>query len=97
VEAVHLHPAAGDRRQSVDAIRTIPMLQQDPDKPEDRDTEAEDHAADSVRYAVMSRPITSKPPPPPKPGPRVDSRGVQTWTVDEFLRLCGNGDIHIKV
>ena len=25
------------------------MLQHDPDKPEDLDTEAEDHAADSVR------------------------------------------------
>ena len=58
------------------------MLQHDLDKPEDLDTEAEDHAADSVRYAVMSRPITAKPPAPPKPGPRTDARGVWvlTWT-----------------
>ena len=40
----------------VDSIRTIPVLQHDPDKPEDLDTEAEDHAADDWRYACMSRP-----------------------------------------
>jgi hypothetical protein len=39
-----------------DSIRTIPVLQHDPDKPEDLDTEAEDHAADEWRYACMSRP-----------------------------------------
>lgn len=40
------------------AIRTIPVLQHDPDKPEDLDTTAEDHAADAVRYGCMSRPWT---------------------------------------
>jgi hypothetical protein len=46
------------------AIRTIPVLQHDPDKPEDLQTESEDHAADSVRYACMSRPyIRTKPTP----------------------------------
>jgi hypothetical protein len=39
-----------------DAIRTIPALQHDPDKPEDVQTESEDHAGDEVRYACMSRP-----------------------------------------
>lgn len=39
-----------------DSIRTIPVLQHDPDKPEDLDTTAEDHAADDWRYACMSRP-----------------------------------------
>lgn len=39
-----------------DSIRTIPALQHDPDKPEDLDTDAEDHAADEWRYACMSRP-----------------------------------------
>lgn len=44
------------------AIRTIPMLQHDKTNPEDLDTNAEDHAADSVRYGVMSRPwIKAKP------------------------------------
>jgi hypothetical protein len=41
-----------------DSIRTIPCLQHDPDKAEDLDTEAEDHAADEWRYACMSRPWT---------------------------------------
>lgn len=40
----------------VDSIRTIPSLQHDPDRPEDLDTEGEDHAADEWRYACMSRP-----------------------------------------
>lgn len=38
------------------AIRTIPTLQHDELRPEDVDTEGEDHAADDVRYACMSRP-----------------------------------------
>lgn len=42
----------------VDSIRTIPVLQHDPDKAEDLDTTAEDHAADDWRYACMSRPWT---------------------------------------
>lgn len=40
----------------VDSIRTIPALQHDQDKPEDLDTDGEDHAADDWRYACMSRP-----------------------------------------
>ena len=38
-------------------IRTIPLLQYDEHKPEDLDTEGEDHVADEVRYFCMSRPI----------------------------------------
>lgn len=38
------------------SIRTIPTLQHDPNKAEDVDTNAEDHAADEWRYACMSRP-----------------------------------------
>lgn len=40
----------------VDTIRTLPVLQHDSGRPEDLDTKAEDHAADSIRYACMSRP-----------------------------------------
>jgi hypothetical protein len=40
----------------VDSIRTIPALQHDKDRPEDLDTDGEDHAADEWRYACMSRP-----------------------------------------
>lgn len=39
-----------------DTIRTLPVLQHDEKDVEDIDTEAEDHAADETRYAVMSRP-----------------------------------------
>jgi hypothetical protein len=38
-------------------IRTIPLLQYDEHKPEDVDTDGEDHIADSWRYFLMSRPI----------------------------------------
>ena len=40
----------------VHAIRTLPALQHDELKPEDVDTEAEDHAPDEIRYGCMSRP-----------------------------------------
>lgn len=39
------------------AIRTIPLLMYDDHKPEDIDTDGEDHIADSIRYLCMSRPI----------------------------------------
>jgi len=42
-------------------IRTLPALQHDSTKPEDVDTDGEDHAPDETRYACMSRPwISSK-------------------------------------
>lgn len=40
----------------VDLIRTLPALQHDDNKPEDVDTDGEDHAGDELRYACMSRP-----------------------------------------
>ena len=39
-----------------DTIRTLPVLQHSEKNAEDLDTEAEDHAADELRYACMSRP-----------------------------------------
>ena len=39
-------------------IRTLPYLQHDDKNPEDLDSDAEDHAADETRYAIMSRPMT---------------------------------------
>lgn len=44
----------------IDSIRTIPVLQHDPLKAEDLDTEGEDHAADEWRYACLSRPWIPK-------------------------------------
>lgn len=46
-------------------IRTIPLLQYDEHKPEDLDTDGEDHVADEVRYFLMSRPIKPRVPPTP--------------------------------
>ena len=43
-----------------DLIRTLPILQHDPDRAEDLDTKQEDHAADELRYACMSRPWVPK-------------------------------------
>lgn len=41
-------------------IRTMPLLQYDEHKPEDLDTDGEDHVADEVRYFLMTRPIKPK-------------------------------------
>lgn len=41
-------------------IRTIPLLQYDEVKPEDLDTDGEDHIADETRYMCMARPIKAR-------------------------------------
>ena len=41
-------------------IRTVPVLQHNPDRAEDIDTKAEDHAADTLRYGMMSRPYVPR-------------------------------------
>ena len=53
-----------------DFIRTVPVLQHDPARLEDLDTNAEDHVADEARYACLSRPMAAKPAatPPAAPG-----------------------------
>jgi len=68
-----------------DSIRTIPVLQHDENRPEDLDTEAEDHAADEWRYACMSRPYV--PPKPEEPLPKFTGykqRQMQTG-VDDWV------------
>ena len=47
--------------QHAASIRTIPALQHDPARPEDVNTESEDHAGDEWRYACMSRPFVPVP------------------------------------
>lgn len=37
-------------------VRTLPLQQRDKDNPEDLDTKGEDHACDTLRYGLMSRP-----------------------------------------
>lgn len=42
------------------AIRTIPLMMYDEHKPEDLDTDLEDHIVDSLRYFCMMRPIAPR-------------------------------------
>ena len=55
-----------------DFIRTVPVLQHDPERLDDLDTSAEDHIADETRYACLSRPLPAPPPPPPAQRPEWD-------------------------
>jgi hypothetical protein len=64
-----------------DSIRTIPALQHDKDRPEDLDTDGEDHAADDWRYGCMSRPWAKSKPEPEKPK-FSDYRAYQTVPAD---------------
>lgn len=66
-----------------DSIRTIPTLPHDEKRPEDIDTNSEDHAADEWRYACMSRPWVK---PKPKVKPPRDS-----WASD-WDKPDGGGD-----
>ena len=43
-----------------DSIRVIPLMMYDEHKPEDLDTDLEDHILDSIRYFCMSRPIAPR-------------------------------------
>jgi hypothetical protein len=68
-------------------IRTIPVLQHDPDRAEDLDTESEDHCADDFRYACSSRPWRRhvKPADPAKDAYRVP--GDDRDDVDSSVKL----------
>jgi phage terminase large subunit len=52
--------------------RTIPSLISDPGKPEDVDTDGEDHAGDEARYLAMSRPM---------PGTTTTSAPLPAWSL----------------
>jgi hypothetical protein len=43
-------------------IRTVPVPQHDPIRPDDLDTRAEDRITDETRYAWLSRPLIAPPP-----------------------------------
>jgi hypothetical protein len=71
-----------------DSIRTIPALQHDPDKPEDLDTDGEDHAGDEWRYACMSRPWVPKIHTAPAPKHEfvvLDGKLTSTLTFQELI------------
>lgn len=65
----------------VDSTRTIPALQHDPDRPEDLDSDMEDHAADEWRYGCMSRPWVKNAEAKPEPRRRYARRdnGGGSW------------------
>lgn len=71
-----------------DSIRTIPVLQHDPDRHEDLDTHSEDHAADDARYACLSRPWTKTvlEPDQPKDGYRTQHEDAPSQS-DSILTL----------
>jgi Terminase large subunit, T4likevirus-type, N-terminal len=72
----------------INLIRTLPALQHDTHKPEDLDSSGEDHAADGLRYGLMSRPWVA--PAPAKDAPydsweatfkRQRDEGGDSWKV----------------
>lgn len=65
----------------VDLIRTLPALQHDEARPEDVDTDGEDHAGDELRYACMSRPYTRSAP------SEEPLRDLRDMTADEMWDL----------
>lgn len=69
------------------AIRIMQAVQHDDLKPEDLDTDAEDHAVDEIRYGCMSRPRATM-----KPGsnrPRGPKHGTMAW-LDKMQGVRGN-------
>lgn len=60
-----------------DLIRTLPAMQHDQNRPEDLDSDGEDHGVDEVRYGVLSRPYTA-PLPPAATQPDAD-RYARSW------------------
>lgn len=63
-----------------DSIRTIPFLQHDGTRPEDIDSDGEDHAADDVRYGSNSRPWIRGKPAHDKP------KTIQTATLNDLWK-----------
>lgn len=67
---------------ATDFIRTVPVLQHDTARPEDIDTDAEDHSADGMRYACMARPWHRS------PSVVLPMRGAREMTMDEAWSLA---------
>lgn len=72
-----------------DTIRTLPLVQHDPARVEDVDTNSEDHAVDCLRYACASRPWVKA---VEKPGQPV--KGLEVVTLNQLwkrqVQLKGN-------
>lgn len=65
----------------VNLIRTLPALQHDINKPEDCDSDGEDHAPDALRYGLMSRPWKR---PTPIADRSPDFKLLQNATLDDL-------------
>lgn len=67
----------------VHAIRTIPALQHDIMRPEDVDTDGEDHAGDAIRYGCLARPWVRASTKAERPQPL---RGRESMTINEIIK-----------
>jgi hypothetical protein len=70
-------------KDCIDTIRTLPVLTHDKHRMEDINTTEEDHAADEIRYACMSRPFTRK-------APEIDEDIWRKPTIDEMMSGLDN-------
>jgi len=64
-------------------VRTLPTMIHSKTKPEDMDTDGEDHAADETRYFCASRPWApekAKEPPPDDYGRRRQRQSTTAWS-----------------
>jgi len=53
-------PLEPEKSCAPNLVRTLPVMVSDKNRPEDIDTDTEDHAPDTLRYFLMSRPAPSK-------------------------------------
>jgi hypothetical protein len=67
-------------------IRTLPALQHDADRPEDVDTDAEDHGPDAARYACMARPYIRALPVLPQPKYEAEAGRMNVSILDMIKR-----------
>ena len=70
-------------KDCVDTIRTLPVLTHDKHRMEDINTTEEDHAADEIRYACMSRPFTRQ-------MPEIDEDIWRKPTIEEMMSGLDN-------
>ncbi len=77
------HPMMVTFSTCKDSIRTIPALQHDELRPEDLDTDGEDHAADEWRYACNSRPWVRQ----LKPTPDQTIKGTRDMTMNDLWKM----------
>ena len=70
-------------KDCIDSIRTLPVLTHDKHRMEDIDTTQEDHSADEIRYACMSRPFTRQ-------APDIDEDIWRKPTIEEMMSGLDN-------